>query len=746
MTSSIAFHHPWRLAPLPTLSAIVLAAALSLAFVLPMLAEGPRALTAGSLPDDVRLRPLKDLDGYFPFVPPTTTEEWAKRSAYVRRHMAVALGLWPMPTRTSLNPVIHSPTDMGDYTVEKVYLESAPGFYLTGSLYRPKDKPGKHPGFLYAHGHWDGGRFYDAGVQNVRKQIVEGAERFEDGGRNPLQSACVGLVRMGIVVFQYDMIGYADSVQISEELAHGFAKQRPEMNTTEDWGLFSPQADAHYQSVMGLQTWNSIRALDFLLDLPDVDTSRVGVTGGSGGGTQTLMLCALDDRPTLAFPAVMTSTAMQGGCTCENTCDLRIRTGNVEFAGLFAPKPLGMTCANDWTVEMSTKGFPELKQLFTLLGAPDNVMLKRGEQFEHNFNYVSRAALYRWVNHHFKLGLADPVVEPDYHRLTAEQLTVWDKDHPKPPGGPDFERKLLSEWNQDSEEHLAGARSSLDSFRQTYGGGIDIVIGRGLADVGAVEWDLKQKEDRGDHLEMTGLLRNHLGEELPAVFLYPKQWNGQTVVWVDAAGKAGLFESGAAGSAPRAHIRKLLAQGATVLGVDLLFQGEFLADGQPVKQTRKVKNPREAGAYTFGYNDTLFAQRVHDILTVVSFVKNSDRKSKQVDLVGLGEAGPWVAAARAQAGAAVDHAAVSTGGFRFGKVLAIHDVAFLPGGAKYGDLPGMLALGAPSPLWIAGEGNEGPELTREIYQLAGAAKNLVCYQGAAGGEGDAVVKWLLPPQ
>src|ERR1051325_10058597 len=127
---------------------------------------------------------------------------------------------------------------------------------------------------------------------------------------------------------------------------------------------------------MGLQTWNSIRALDFVTSLPDVDASRIAVTGASGGGTQTFILCAIDPRPALAFPAVMVSTAMQGGCTCENASDLRIDTGNVEIAALFAPKPLGMTAANDWTKEMPTKGFPELKKHYQNLGVPDNVMLK----------------------------------------------------------------------------------------------------------------------------------------------------------------------------------------------------------------------------------------------------------------------------------------------------------------------------------------------------------------------------------
>jgi len=709
-------------------------------------AQAPRALPAGQVPSDVRLQPLKDLDGYFPFTPAKTPEEWAKRAERLGRQMLVALGLWPPPAKTPLKAVIHGRIERDDYTVEKVYFESLPGFYVTGNLYRPKGRSGRLPGVLSPHGHWSEGRFYDAGAENVRKEIVQGAERFEEGGRSPLQARCVGLARLGCVVFHYDMIGYADSVQIPQQLAHGFSKQRPEMNTTENWGLFSPQAEARFQSVMGLQTWDSIRALDFLLSLPDVDETRIAVTGASGGGTQTFILCAIDPRPSLAFPAVMVSTAMQGGCTCENACGLRVGTGNVEFAALFAPKPLGLTSADDWTREMATKGFPELKAHYTMLAAADNVMLKRGETFGHNYNYPSRAAMYAWVNRHFKLGFKEPIVEEDYKRLSKAEMSVWDEKHPKPAGGPDFERKLLRWLTEDAEKSLQEARVSLPQFQMMYGSPIDIVIGRSLAEAGQVEAEETARTDRGDYVERVGLLRNRrYGEELPALSLEPKQPSGQVVIWIHEGGKAGLFAEGTGGGAPQPKpaIRQLLAAGAIVVGVDLLFQGEFLADGKPVTETRLVKNPRESAAYTFGYNHALFAQRVHDILTVVKYVSEHDPKPTAVALVGLGGAGPWVAAARAQAREAVDQAVIDTGGFRFGKVLGLRDVNFLPGGAKYGDLPGMIALGAPGPVWLAGEGERGPELVRAIYGVAGASQNLTLHVGTGERLAQAAVQWLL---
>src|SRR6185437_4799889 len=126
---------------------------------------------------------------------------------------------------------------------------------------------------------------------------------------------------------------------------------------------------------------------------PEVDPHRIGVTGASGGGTQTFMLCGIDDRPSVAFPAVMVSTQMQGGCVCENCSHLRVGTGNVEIAGLFAPKPLAMTRAHDWTIDIERKGLPELKKLYKLYDAADRVDARCFPQFGHNYNQVSREVM-----------------------------------------------------------------------------------------------------------------------------------------------------------------------------------------------------------------------------------------------------------------------------------------------------------------------------------------------------------------
>lgn len=674
---------------------LVLLTAVALSLNSTVWSAGPRALSSGQRPDDLRLQAPKDLDGYFPFQPPESKEAWDRRASQVRQRILVSQGLWPMPTKTDLKAQIYGRIDRGDYTVEKVHFESAPGFFVTGNLYRPKKAAGaKAPGVLFAHGHWADARLSQATDSELRNEIATGQERFVEGGKSRFQSMCVQLARMGCVVWQWDMLGDSDSQQLSRQLVHSFAKQRPEMNTTENWGLFSPQAETHLQSIMGLQTWNAVRSLDFLLELPEVDPERVAITGASGGGTQTMLLAAIDPRISLSFPAVMVSTAMQGGCTCENASLLRVGTGNVEFAGLFAPKPQGMTTADDWTKEMSTKGFPELKRLYSMLGAPNQVMLQRGEHFPHNYNAVSRTAFYNWINRHFHLGQQEPVLERDYTVSTRAELSVWDAEHPAPKAAdPEFERTLLKLWGADSDQQLENlASGSPDQYRQVLKAGWDVVLdARDPAPSGSVAWVLKDKLDRGSWIQMTGLLRNgSRHEEIPVVFCHPKQWNNKTVVWLTSEGKSGLYaEDGSLIPA----VQKLVESGSTVVGLDLLHQGESSVDGQPLMRTPRVKNPRESAAYTFGYNPAVFVHRVHDVLTAVQYIRGHEKPSSQVSLVALDSTAPIAAAARAQSGKALDRVALHLGAFRFGRVLDLHAPDFLPGGAKYGDVDGLITLG-----------------------------------------------------
>ena len=635
------------------------------------------AVSCSALGEDARDRPLKDLNGYFPFTPPSDAAAWPARRAAVRDRVQVALGLLPMPTRTPLHAVIHGKREMGDYTIEKVYFESAPGLFVTGNLYRPKNAPGKAPAVLFAHGHWKDARFLNQDAAYVRKEIETGQEKFTEGGKSRFQSMAVQLARMGCVVWQWDTLSDSDAVQFAPEVIHRFAKRRPEMEDPAAWGLYSAPAESRLQNVLGLQAWNALRGVDFVLSLPDVDPQRVAITGASGGGTQTMLLAALDDRIALSFPAVMVSTAMQGGCSCENASLLRIGQGNVDFAALFAPKPQGMTTANDWTKEMSVKGFPELRQLYATLGHPEEVMLHRDEKSPHNYNLAARTAFYGWLNQHFALGQATPIVERDYTVLGKAELSVWDEAHPAPvAGSPDFERRLLRWFADDSDAQL---RRATDGERRGWLTGYAQALLGAAPRADQIQTTPDEPRPVGFHTTTRGTLTN-LGrqEEVRFITLQPARPNGRTILWLNDAGRAAL--TGTDGQI-RADFASLLEQGFTVVGADLYLQG-----GPKVTRTRKVKETREVPAYTFGYNDSLVVQRAHDIALLTAYARQNF--PRQLAVVASGETAPAAVLAGYQQTPDALH--LTTGGFRFAQVTDVHDPRFLPGGAKYGDLPGLI--------------------------------------------------------
>lgn len=666
-------------------------------------AAAPRVLPEGQVPQDSRLGALKDLNGYFPFTPSDSREAWSRRKEYLKRQMLLACGLWPMPPRPPVVAEVHGRVERDDYTVDRVILEASPGLLVTGSLYRPKRLDGRAPAVLCPHGHWSSGRFHDHGEAGIRRELASDAEVFETGGRHPLQARCVQLARMGCIVFLYDMQGYADGGSFSYELIHRFARQRPELSSPDNWGLFSAQSELRLWNALGIQTWNSLRAVDWITSLPDVDDSRIGVTGASGGGTQTFMLAALDERITAAFPAVMVSTAMQGGCTCENASYLRVNTGNIEFAAMVAPRPIYMSGANDWTVEIEKKGLPELKQHFSMLGVRDHVNAKWFD-YPHNFNRHSRAMMYAFFNRFLDLGF-DEIVERDFVPLSREEATVFDDSHQPPQLTEEAEVALLHSldqaWQQQWLKITPTSEKSLKEFRRVVGGAVDVMIGRRLDDVGEVQYEKKSEEERDGFLEYTALLKTPgFGEELPAVFLFPKDWNKELVLWIDGQGKGGMF---ADDGTPIEPVEQLVRRGFAVASVDLLYTGEYLADGKPLTQAPVVGNPREFAGYTLGYNHPLFAQRVHDILTLISFAQNYETRPERIHLVGVNGGGIFAAAAGAQTRGALTSLAVDTQGFRFGSITEIRDVNLWPGAVKYGDVPALLALNAPTETFIAGE-------------------------------------------
>ncbi|MDC0937104.1 PmoA family protein, partial [Pirellulales bacterium] len=686
-----------------------------------------------TVPADSRLAPPKDFNGYFPMAAPKSLADWQLRADRLRRQIQVAAGLWPMPPRDSVQATVHGRVERADYSVEKVYFESRPGFFVTGNLYRPKGFSGKRPAVLCPHGHWEGGRFQDIDLKEVRDQIANGGERFESAGRHIIQARCVQLARIGCIAFAYDMIGYADSQQIPFEVAHTLYDYRAEMDGRENWGLFSTQAELNLISVFGLQTFNSIRALDWLSELPEVDPHRIAITGASGGGTQSMILSAIDSRIAVSFPAVMVSTSMQGGCTCENACPLRVDAGNIDIAGLFAPKPLGLTTADDMTRDLLTKGYPELTRLYRLFEAEDHLFVANLVHFPHNYNHVSRAAMYRWINQHFALGQQPPILERDFKPLNQTEMSVWNEEHATPAGGVQFERDLCQQIARDSETltaHLVPRDdNSFAQYQDIVGGAFKLLLNSTYPRDVTLSFHQLAQSSRDSHVITTGILANSAsGTSVPIVVHTPARANGHVAIFLSGGGARSLVKNDGV-LVP--EIQAMVSEGVTAILADLFLQKGIAKDVHEPLISRKVPNPRDYAGFTFGYNDTLFAQRVSDILSIVTYAHDlaSQRAIQAVHVIGLRGVGPHVAAARAIAGGDIDTVAIDTDGFRFADVASWRDRDFLPGAVKYGDLPALLALGAPFPIWITGEGGAAPELVRAAYD-ANQAEHEIHSSGA----------------
>jgi hypothetical protein len=658
--------------------------------------------------DDPRYGRLRLLgDHYHRWTPAGTKEAWEKQARAIRERVLVATGLWPMPPKEPLVPVVHGKIDRGDYTVEKVFFASMPGHYVTGNLYRPSKIVGKVPGVLCPHGHWANGRLYDAGEKEAQSQLKQKAETNMSGARFPLQARMVGLARLGCVVFHYDMVGYADN----KPLDH-FG------------GLTDAEAELRLQSECGLQTFNSIRALDFLQSLPDVDPHRIGVTGASGGGTQTFLLGAVDPRPTVAFPAVMVSTNMQGGCVCENADLLRVGTNNVAIAALFAPKPMAMSAAHDWTIDIERKGLPELKQVYGLYGESDNVFAKCFPQFGHNYNQVSREMMYNWFNAHLDLGRKTPIVEEDFWPIDPENLRVYDTQHPRPSDAKGT-RELREYLTGVAEKQFAGLlpkdAAGVKHYQDVVGTAARVMFNS--EPPASADWRENPlhttRLDDGTEVVKGRAVRSDDKTQLPWMMLRPQSFRGTAVFWFDGEGKSHLL--GTDGQ-PTEAVRKLLRAGEAVVSADLFLTGEFKESHPPAKPPRVNE---KYGAFTFAYNPTVVSNRVHDIVTAVRLATNHE--ARKIRLVGTGDAGPCVLLAAGLLHDRISDVLADAHGLSYRKIPATNDPMFLPGALKYGGLGGLAALAAPTRLDVYGTSAIPAEELAPlsgVYHAAGAALSI----------------------
>lgn len=295
----------------------------------------------------------------------SSKEDWEARTKIIREGILKGAELETFPQRNPLNIIRKDFRRYGTYTVENVAFESLPGVFVTGSLYAPAQLKGKIPGIASPHGHWskpdDYGRY-----------------------RSDVQKRAASLAMMGAYVFTYDMVGYGEMGD------HGWKHRHPK--------------------TLKLQTWNSIRVIDFLLTLDRIDKKRIGVTGASGGGTQSFLLAALDSRIAVSVPTVMVSAHFFGGCVGESGMPIHKsnthQTNNVEIASCFAPKPqMIISDGDDWTKNNTEVEYPFMQHIYGLYGKKDNVGHVHLPKEVHDYGINKRLAMYPFMAEHLKLKL-----------------------------------------------------------------------------------------------------------------------------------------------------------------------------------------------------------------------------------------------------------------------------------------------------------------------------------------------------
>ena len=654
-----------------------------------------------TLPQDSRLSKHRDIyDKLHPWSPPKSLNEWKVERQRIRERLLVSNGLWPMPEKTELNVRLGKVFERDGYSVQHAMFRSRPGHYVTGLLYRPTKVDGKAPAVLCPHGHWADGRFYDAGEKKAKEQLANKAESIPEAARSPLQARFVQLARMGCIVFHYDMVGYADSTDIVH---------RKEFNDA--------NALLWLTNKMGLQTWNSIRAVDFLLSFAEVDPNRIGVTGSSGGGTQSFMLAALDPRPVVAFPAVMVSTNMQGGCNCENASYMRIGINNVAIASLFAPRPMAMSGADDWTIDIEKLGLPELRQVYSFYDKPTLVNAKCWPEFKHNYNSVARHMMYEWFNEHLKLGIDGPIKERGFTPLSREELSVYGSI--KKPDDVKTADQLRQVMRQESHDQLDALLTigNTKAYRN-----VVEPAARVMFNITEKLGTLEPGEQTNDAVPVFTAVNKLEDGSVHRVRYTFSEGGGEkrnVILWIDGEGLDVVSKT----KEYNELNRKLARNGRTLLVADYFGHTKSTRD---LAAIRGEINTDYAGL-TYCYNPPLLSERVGDI---VALLRSMARINGTVSIVGTGKAGPIALLAAATSGVELKRVVVDLNGFSFANIKSTSDEMMLPGAMRYGDIGGLAALVMPAKLSIHGTEGISEEALRPLMRTAEITKGDISVQAA----------------
>ncbi len=515
----------------------------------------------GQAEQDARNFKLPDSNSHFEFHAPATLEAWKGRREALRQQILSAAGLYPLVARGRVPVEVTRKRDRRDYRIWTLLVETLPGYFIGGELYLPPaTMRGPFPVVLSPHGHWKQGR-------------VTHREDYS------VPSLAINLAAQGYLVLTWDMAGYGDAHQ----LPHDFITK-----TRQLWS-FSP---------MGLQLWNSLRMVDYAESLPDADRRRIAVTGASGGGTQTFLLTAVDDRIRISAPVNMISSSMQGGDPCEEAPGLRLGTNNVEIAAMMAPRRMLIVSASgDWTKNTPKDEYPRIRAVYKLYDGSAARVENAHFDAGHNYNKASREAVYAFFARH--LRPAAPAGETISFETIAERHREDLLEAPRQP----LPARALDETGIDQawrklSDPPGDKRPQRDRLR----------IALGVDPTGPVEGNTEGKLVRIVRVrrdEIVQALRGQ-GERGVAIVVHPQS-----------------AQEGFDGK----EAEKWRKAGYAVLALE------------PFHESKDRALHRRGDKWFASYNQSEAAIRVDDILTALRFARGES--AGRTVLVGLGEAAVW---------------------------------------------------------------------------------------------------------
>lgn len=538
----------------------------------------------------------------------------AEAEAYVAQIRNAARKCFaPIPKRTPLNAETIGREELSDCMLEKVVFESRPGLLVTGSLYIPRNLRANAPGVLGLCGHSDAGKgepIYQAFVRTLTKK--------------------------GFVTFIFDPIDQGERIQYyPKEGGLGLGEDgRPKPGMCWGHNLTGNQLVLLDDFFGTWRVWDAIRALDYLCSRPEVDTTRLGVTGNSGGGTLSGYLTALDKRLTMAAPSCFVCS-YQANLEWELPCDSEQNPPGIIAAGLdhadllmcHAPRPtLVMGQYHDFFSEVAARrSFEEIRKVYRLLGAEENVECFIGPR-NHGYHIENREAMYKFFLTH--AGLKGTSKEGRFKPLPAKRLFATPRGETYRAGSKrvfeitaDRAGELASKRGRPSVEAVVTAANKVLRMPKT----VAVPPFRSLHDCGRFgtipnqRWQFAVETEPGIQTILTTFGREHGTAHLPK-------------------GKVTLFVGNASG---QEDARKIQEVRALTKAPNSLVVADPRGIGQSMAQTAGSTDLFDNYGSDFMYatnsdmlGESYLGRRVFDILQVFDVLL--DDGATRVDLLGRG--------------------------------------------------------------------------------------------------------------